>query len=1290
MDQFVLHLLTRVAKRFRRVRLAWLLSAAWISLSIIVALMAYAGVLPSLRMWLNDPKNLLWVGLAFFSVLTVLWSICQFTYRDYQWIAARIEDRYPSLKQRLITVSQPTQDGESIYLRRSLIKETIQHGRVNDWQRTVSSTRMTIAWFFQFAALSLASTVAIAAFAKPLSLGLNNVPSELPEAALELIEVEPGNVEIERGTDVVVTARFPGSVPESAYLNATDQHGATSRTQLQRNLNDSVFGGYLRSIQHDFQYAVSFGPESLTAMETSVDGSSLRESPTYKITVFDYPALVRADATIDSPSYANQERRIVKDTRNVTVVEGSTLAWTCVLNKSVVTAELVDRNGEVTPLIASESEPLHYTASLEMNESKRWKLRLIDDKNRSTKFDEELAAKVLMNKPPEAKLARAQDVSVSPLQEVTIQATAQDDFGIHSSGFVFALSDAEPTEVVFEKGDAPLKKVSLSQMIDLESLDAKPDQLLSYYFWVEDLDREGSVRRVDGEMFFAEVRPYDEIFREGQSPPGESQPKEESENAKKAEEIAELQKQIISGTWNIVRNPKARKQLDTFTADIQVLSDSQSETFTQTDAMEEEIRDPKSLEYLEQVREAMTSAIELLNAANEKLDHGLLQDALRSERKAYEGLLRLRAREHEIVQSQKPNQSKSSQSASQQNRQQQIDQLKLDEEENRYETEQQAAEAEPAAQREMRQVMNRLEELARRQKDLNEQLKELETAIQEAESNKDEEKAKELEEELKRLRDNQQELLRDSDELLDRMQQSQESQDAQSQETMQQAREQMEQARSELQKSVESLSEGKPAPAISSGTRAERQMEETREELRQSSANQLEQTVRSLLQNAQELDSQQQKLQESLSAADQNPESDTANPNDPSKDNSATPLRPEGTSQEPNQANESTRQQWTQQQEKLDKLLEQMQETVTEAESSEPLLAEELYESFRESKQSGIAQGMQQVPTLLDRGLDEPAKEIGAKIAEGVRELRESIEQASEKIIGSEQASLRRALSELNQAKKQIEAEVNRNHPQNQSNPEATSQAAGDAETTDNANQPDNKSADAQPTEKPNSPQAKQDSPNDPQQAQGKPSDSPTNQESSQPGSEPGKQSNDQSGNESSQQSQGQSQARGQGQAEGEGQGQARGQAQGQRRGQNDRGQSSGAEVGGGLEQLGRNAADSSPITGDDFSKWTDALRDVEELVSDPEMKADAARIREAAREMRIDYARHSKDPQWPLVRKLIVQPLDQLREKVQEALLRSSAERNAIVPVDRDPLPSNYQQQVDKYYENLGSDQKR
>ena len=114
------------------------------------------------------------------------------------------------------------------------------------------------------------------------------------------------------------------------------------------------------------------------------------------------------------------------------------------------------------------------------------------------------------------------------------------------------------------------------------------------------------------------------------------------------------------------------------------------------------------------------------------------------------------------------------------------------------------------------------------------------------------------------------------------------------------------------------------------------------------------------------------------------------------------------------------------------------------------------------------------------------------------------------------------------------------------------------------------------------------------------------------------------------------------------------------------------------------------PLTGDNYGNWVDSLRDVEELVSDPNMKGEVVRIREVAREMRVDYKRHSQEPQWDLVRKLIAEPIGQLREKVQEELLRKSSERSAIVPVDHDPVPSKYQQQQDRYYENLGGAKKR
>jgi hypothetical protein len=112
----------------------------------------------------------------------------------------------------------------------------------------------------------------------------------------------------------------------------------------------------------------------------------------------------------------------------------------------------------------------------------------------------------------------------------------------------------------------------------------------------------------------------------------------------------------------------------------------------------------------------------------------------------------------------------------------------------------------------------------------------------------------------------------------------------------------------------------------------------------------------------------------------------------------------------------------------------------------------------------------------------------------------------------------------------------------------------------------------------------------------------------------------------------------------------------------------------------------SAPITGNDFGEWSDALRDVEESVRDPEMRGAAAGIRQAARELHRDYIRHSKEPQWDLVRELVAKPLAQLRETVQAELLRKSADRNAVVPIDRDPVPTVFEQQLRRYYENLGS----
>ena len=101
----------------------------------------------------------------------------------------------------------------------------------------------------------------------------------------------------------------------------------------------------------------------------------------------------------------------------------------------------------------------------------------------------------------------------------------------------------------------------MPHLIDLESLNAEPDQLLSYHFWAEDFGPDGQPRRTFSDMFFAEVRHFEEIFRQGQQPPGGSQSPEEQQqnggqNGQEATKLAELQKQIINATWKLIRRER--------------------------------------------------------------------------------------------------------------------------------------------------------------------------------------------------------------------------------------------------------------------------------------------------------------------------------------------------------------------------------------------------------------------------------------------------------------------------------------------------------------------------------------------------------------------------------------------------------------------------------------------------------------------------------------------------------------------------------------------------------------
>ncbi|MGH7137825.1 MAG: hypothetical protein ACREHD_18910, partial [Pirellulales bacterium] len=506
------------------------------------------------------------------------------------------------------------------------------------------------------------------------------------------------------------------------------------------------------------------------------------------------------------------------------------------------------------------------------------------------------------------------------------------DFGLHRVGLTYALAGSEPVEVVLGENAAAKERHELAHLIRLEDLQAEPDQLLSYHFWAEDAGPDGKPRRTESDMYFAEVRPFDEIFRQGQQPPGGSQQQQQQggENAQAAEKLLKLQKDIVNATWKVIRRESPSAPSAGFRGDVQSISESQTAALDEAKSLAEKLTDPRSRAHAAEVTEAMQQALDQLKAAHDGNAIEPMRPALSAEQAAYQALLKLRAREHSVIRGQ---QRGGGGGGGASRSQQQLQQLELKNDENRYET-QRTAQSQPPEQRETRQVLNRLSELARRQDDLNERLKDLQSALEEAKSDEERE---EIRRQLKRLREEEEEILRDTDELKSRMDQPE------NQERMADAREQLDQTRDQVQRASEALADEKVSQAAAAGTRAQRDFQELRNEFRRRASGQFSDQMREMRDDARQLDEKEREIAERLAEPD----------------SVGNALRGVPRSLRDDADREKLPDELARQKERLADLENRMRETIDEAETPEPLLAEQLYDTARKIQEQNLDRALQ-------------------------------------------------------------------------------------------------------------------------------------------------------------------------------------------------------------------------------------------------------------------------------------------------------------------------------------------
>lgn len=1269
--------LKHVARRWRLLRMAQLLALAWLvaaAAGLVLWGAARSGGLPA------GPLVSSVVLLGVLLAAAAAWA-GWLAARDPRAVARRIEATYPELKTCLLAAieQQPClPQGRFGYLQTHVIHEALLHAHRHAWNEAVPARRLWQAAVANLGSLSLLTGVLLL-----LAWQAAGPPGEaggrawgglsLPRGGFQMT-VEPGDTEVERGSSLLVLARITGPMPPEAALLVRDAQGQEARLPMAPSLEDPLFGGRIPVVEAPLEYQVEAG--------------GIR-SPRYQVQVFEYPRLERADAHLVYPAYTGQPPRQVNDVRTLSVVEGTQVTLVCMLNKPVAVAELT-QTGDA-PLVLTPAGELRtvYQTAFTADRTRRLKLHLVDEAGRQNVQQVLFTVQVVPNQPPQIKVTfPARDLEVSPLEELEVQATISDDFGLTRMGLTWELAGREPVEVLLGEQAAARTRHQVRHLIRLEEVQAQPDDLVSYYVWAEDHAADGSLRRTQSDMYFAEVRPFEEIFRQGEPPPGGAQsPRSgQGQNAQQAQELAELQKQIINATWKVLRRETGSRPSDAFGSDVEQIRLSQAAALEQAGALLTRLQDPQSQEHAAAVVEAMERAVQTLTQAGQERQPPRLREALTAEQAAYQALLRLRAREHQVVrQNQRQMQGGRSGARSAQQRQQ-MQQLELRQEDRRYETQRQAQEQrESPEERENRQILNRLRELAQRQQDLNQRMKELQAALEEARTPQQRE---ELERQLKRLQEEQRQILQDTEELQARME-SPENLDRMTAE-----RSQLEQTREQVQRAAEALEQTRITQAAASGSRAEQSFEELRDEFRRRSSSRFREQARELREAAQNLQERQEELAQRLAEAAQ-----------PQQAGRSKSLRDSDQRQQ-------LADDLAEQRQRLAALEEQIRRTIEEAEATEPLLAERLYEAQRAAQDQGLDRLLESVQRSLQNGLVQDAVQQEQPAGRGIRQLREGIERAAEAVLGDETEALRRARQELDRLAEELEREIERHAPQLT---QRTPRSAATDRPPSGEPPGEPREGEGSPTpQRPGEARASSAAPSPPEPSPGT-AETPSSQQPGEPAARPtptdasdspqpregqearGGQPADPSQENRSQSSAGTELRRSPGPPQG---GQERPEPADEPR----RGGPSEARDGRGLRLAERSPAGPrlsagtgpfddylpervDPITGEGFRDWSDRLRDVEEMVSDPQLRAEAARIRERARLLRADWKRHSREPNWELVQVQLAGPLVELRDRVALELLRRTAQK-ALIPLDRDPVPPRFQEKTRRYYEQLGSGQ--
>jgi hypothetical protein len=864
-------LLRTVRNRWRAVTAlrAWSIAAVAVAVVLALARTTHAVLAPD-----GPALVILWVCAALAGLACLAWMIVPLRRipGDRQ-VARFVEECCPELEDTLVTAVAEHDASPTRPMLPLVVSDALRRARTLDLDHIVSR-----------GALRRAGMSAAAATIGLFVLGVFSAGPAGRAARLFAIylfpdrialKVTPGDVKLRAGQGLRITAHVPGGGSLVPLLRFTDgNRWREARMEAPKSGQGFVF--WFDKIERGFKYAV-----------TAATASS-RE---YSVTVVRPPHVRRIDLRYEYPSAFGLKPRVEEDSGDIYGPAGTRVQVVIQTDKPVTSASLNLTGGETVQLNGRGDRA---EGELTISEDGSYRVALADADGLSNSGDTEYFIRTLEDRPPDVRVMRpAGDKQVTPLEEVPIEARADDDFGIASFDLVYSVRGGPEKSVPFNRDSASPMTVNGQRTMFLEDLGVQPGDFVTYYARARDVSRGKRSSEARSDIFFLEVKPFEEEFvaAQSQAMPG-------GQGDRSLDDLAAAQKEIIVATWKLDargRNARARSE-----EDIRNVARAQSELRRRaqgaaglmqrsTDPRRRRVApnpdDPSRQADATGADDPMTKAVEAMGKASQQLEALKTSDALPHEMTALNELLRAQA---EIRKRQVQRQANSMGGRFQNRQQQDLSSLfdrELARQQSNYETPNSSEAREEKS--DDNDVLDRIRELARRQDALNREQQELARK-------RDNMTEEELRRQLEKLTREQSELRRQAEELSRRMQQGQQASRSQSQsegqtrqrdqgksqggrdQSAQQASRALGQISEEMQGATSDLRRQDPNHASARGTRAlerlrelEQRMRSTQPDDRRRARGELQLESRQLADAQRQLANERQRDGQSASSADQ-------------------------------------------------------------------------------------------------------------------------------------------------------------------------------------------------------------------------------------------------------------------------------------------------------------------------------------------------------------------------------------------------------------------------------------